>query len=118
MYVLAADVPRRLLKRSFGGKRAFVFDAAGRFQRVRDRFEGVSAFRSEGTYMMFLDCSKWLAAHGMTPAELLQKGWDYGVGWQDGSLFQAPECIRLNLASPTQRIREAFERMDRYIFNA
>ncbi len=85
---------------------------------VRDRFDGVSAFRSEGTYMMFLDCSGWLAAHGMTPGELLQKGWDHGVGWQDGKLFQAPECIRLNLASPTHRIREAFERMDKYIFNA
>ena len=44
-------------------------------------------------------------------------GWDYGIGWQDGALFKAPECIRLNLASPTHRIREAFGRMDKYVFN-
>ena len=85
---------------------------------VESRFEGVSAFRPEGTYMMFLDCSRWLAAHGTAPGELLQKGWDHGVGWQDGALFQAPEYIRLNLASPTHRIREAFRRMDEYVFNA
>ena len=36
-----------------------------------------------------------------------------GVGWQAGSLFQAPESIRLNLASPTHRIREALKRMEK-----
>ena len=84
--------------------------------RIRDRFAGVSAFRSEGTYMMFMDCSEWLKAHDTAPAALLQKGWDHGIGWQDGKLFQAPECIRLNLASPTHRIREAFDRMEKYVF--
>ena len=83
-----------------------------------DRFEGVSAFRPEGTYMMLLDCGAFLAAHGMKPAALLQKGWDHGVGWQDGALFEAPGSIRLNLASPTHRIREAFERMENLIFRA
>ena len=82
------------------------------------RFEGVSAFHPEGTYMMFLDCGGFLAARGMKPAKLLQKGWDHGVGWQDGALFESPESIRLNLASPTKRICEAFDRMERFIFNA
>ena len=85
---------------------------------IRDRFPGVSAFRSEGTYMLFMDCADWLKDRGMRQPELLQKGWDYGIGWQDGRLFRAPESIRLNLASPTHRIREAFRRMDQYVFNA
>ena len=68
--------------------------------------------------MMFLDCGGFLAARGMKPAKLLQKGWDHGVGWQDGALFESPESIRLNLASPTKRICEAFDRMERFIFNA
>ena len=85
---------------------------------IRDHFPGVSAFRSEGTYMLFMDCADWLKDRGMRQPELLQKGWDYGIGWQDGRLFQAPESIRLNLASPTHRIREAFRRMDQYVFNA
>ena len=86
--------------------------------RVRDRFDGVSTFCPEGTYMMFLDCEDWLKAHGTDLDALLKKGWDHGVGWQDGRHFQAPCSIRLNLASPTQRIREAFDRMDKYVFNA
>lgn len=88
------------------------------YEAVTTKLKGVSTFRTEGTYMMFLDCSQWLQEHHMSQKELLQKGWDYGVGWQDGHLFQAPEYIRLNLASPTYRIRDAFERMDKYIFNA
>lgn len=85
---------------------------------IRDRFEGVTAFRTEGTYMMLLDCTEWLAGHGRTQPELLKRGWDYGIGWQDGAAFEAPTSIRINLASPTYRIREAFRRMDEYVFNA
>lgn len=85
---------------------------------ITGRCEGVTTFKTEGTYMMFLDCSKWLRDHNMKQKDLLQEGWNYGIGWQDGRLFEAPECIRLNLASPTHRIQEAFDRMDRLVFNA
>lgn len=37
--------------------------------------------------MMFLDCTDWLKKYGKTQKELLQRGWDYGIGWQDGGLF-------------------------------
>lgn len=84
---------------------------------IEKRFEGVTAFRTEGTYMMLMDCAGWLSAHHMTQEELLEKGWNYGIGWQDGSAFDAPTSLRLNLASPTARIRAAFERMDKYVFN-
>ncbi|MGI5989277.1 MAG: MalY/PatB family protein [Lachnospiraceae bacterium] len=88
------------------------------YDTITSRFKGVFTFRTEGTYMMFLECGEWLKNHGMTQQELLQKGWDYGIGWQDGHLFQSPEAIRVNLASPTYRIKEALERMDKYVFNA
>ena len=86
------------------------------YDAVRNTLNGVSTFRTEGTYMMFLDCHDYLASHNMTQKELLHKGWDYGIGWQDGGLFQAPESIRLNLASPTKRIKEAFDRMEKLVF--
>ena len=88
------------------------------YDTITQKFPGVFTFRTEGTYMMFLDCAGWLESHAMTQHELLHKGWDYGIGWQDGHLFEGPDCIRINLASPTHRIREALERMDRYVFNA
>ena len=84
---------------------------------VRDHFEGVSVFRTEGTYMMFLDCSEWLEKHNMDKQALMELGWDHGIAWQDGKWFQDPNSIRLNLASPTHRIQEAFRRMDQYVFN-
>lgn len=88
------------------------------YDYVTKHFDGVSTFKTEGTYMMFLDCTDWLKKHGKTQKELLQRGWDYGIGWQDGGLFQGPTSIRLNLASPTFRIEDAFKRMDKYVFNA
>ena len=84
---------------------------------VKEHFHGVTAFRTEGTYMMLLDCTQWRAERGLTQDEMLKMGWDAGIGWQDGRQFQADGYIRLNLASPTSRIREAFERMDRYVFS-
>lgn len=83
---------------------------------VTNRLPGVSVFRTEGTYMMLLDLHDYLQKSGLSQKEVLKKGWDYGIGWQDGHQFEAPESIRLNLASPTARIREAFERMEKYVF--
>ncbi|MGO3576229.1 MAG: hypothetical protein ACTIOH_06655 [Lactobacillus helveticus] len=74
------------------------------YDYVTKHFDGVSTFKTECTYMMFLDCTDWLKKYGKTQKELLQRGWDYGIGWQDGGLFQGPTSIRLNLASPTFRI--------------
>ena len=41
-----------------------------------------------------------------------------GVAWQDGRSFHGPCHIRLNLALPFSRVKEAFDRMDKYVFNA
>ena len=84
---------------------------------IRDKFDGVSAVRPQGTYMVFMDCAEWMEKHGATLEELLKLGWDVGVAWQDGRQHGGTTHIRLNLALPLSRVKEAFERMDRYVFN-
>lgn len=83
-----------------------------------NRIDGVSATEPEGTYMIFADCSAWCGKHGKTIDELLQAGWDVGVGWQDGRFFGGPCHIRLNAASPLSRMKEACARLDKFVFNA
>ena len=78
---------------------------------------GVSAMRPQGTYMLFLDCGAWCDAHGLTIGELLRRGVEEGVIWQNGEDFFYPRSIRLNLALPTEKLKEAFDRLDREIFN-
>ena len=62
--------------------------------------------------------SEGCAARGASLDDLLRAGWRVGVGWQDGRPFHGPCHIRMNLALPLSRVREAFERLDRYVFNA
>ena len=50
--------------------------------------------------------------------DLLSAAWDVGVIWQDGRRFHGPNHIRINLALPLSRVQEAFERLDKYVFNA
>ena len=83
---------------------------------IRTHFPGVSVFKPQGTYMLFLDCSGWCEGHGSTVGQLLQAGWDVGVAWQDGRPFRGPCHIRMNLALPLSRVQEAFERLKRYVF--
>ena len=84
---------------------------------IEKHFEGVTVSKPQGTYMLFIDCKQWLETHGKTMDELLKAGWDVGVVWQDGRDFHGMTHIRLNLASPLSRIREAMERLDKYVFN-
>lgn len=84
---------------------------------IEAHFDGVSAARPQGTYMVFLDCKEWLETHHMTLDDLLRRGWDVGVAWQDGRCHGGNTHIRLNTALPLSRVREAFERLDRYVFN-
>lgn len=85
---------------------------------IAAHFEGVKVSRPQGTYMLFLDCTDWCAAHGKTIDELERMGWDVGVAWQDGRMFHGPCHIRVNLALPLSRVEEAFRRLDKYVFNA
>ena len=85
---------------------------------IARRFEGVEVSRPQGTYMLFLDCGRWCAERGVDIGALIKRGWDVGVAWQDGRAFFGESHIRMNLALPEERVREAFERLDRYVFNA
>lgn len=78
--------------------------------------DGVEVARPQGTYMLFLDCERWCAEHGLTMDELITRGWDVGVSWQDGRPFAGTHTIRMNFALPTERVREALRRLDRYVF--
>ena len=87
-------------------------------EKIRSSFEGVEVTRPQGTYMLFLDCTGWCARHGCDVGVLLKKGWDVGVCWQDGRPFHGEHHIRMNLALPLSRVQEAFDRLEKYVFNA
>ena len=85
---------------------------------IETHFDGVSVSRPEGTYMLFVDCSEWCEKHGKTIEDVEQAAWDVGVACQDGRMFHGPCHLRINLALPLARVQEAFERLDKYVFNA
>lgn len=83
-----------------------------------DETPGLEAFRPEGTYMIFVDCSDWCAAHGKTIDELEHALWDEGVAVQDGRMFNGPCHIRMNVALPKAKLREALSRMSAVLGSA
>jgi len=85
---------------------------------IKEHFEGVTVSRPQGTYMLFVDCTEWCEKHGKTIEDVEHACWDVGVALQDGRQFHGPCHLRINLALPLSRVREAFERMDKYVFNA
>ena len=85
---------------------------------IEQHFAGVTVSKPEGTYMLFVDCTDWCAAHGKTIDDVEKACWEVGVAVQDGKMFHGPCHLRMNLASPRSRIEEAFRRMDQYVFHA
>ena len=83
---------------------------------INAHFDGVTVSRPQGTYMVFIDCAEWLEDNNKTIDELLKIGWDVGVAWQDGRQHGGTTHIRLNLALPFSRVKEAFYRMEKYVF--
>ena len=83
---------------------------------ITRHFPGVQVAKPEGTYMLFLDCTDWCAAHDKTLEDVLHAGWDVGVAWQDGRMFHHPCAIRMNLALPRALVEEAFNRLSAYVF--
>ena len=84
---------------------------------IEQQLEGVEVSRPEGTYMLFIDCTKWCQKHGKSIDDVLRTGYEVGIIWQDGRLFHGENCIRLNLALPLERVKEAFARMKEYVFD-
>lgn len=85
---------------------------------IESHFDGVSVSRPEGTYMLFVDCTEWCEKHGKTIEDVEHAAWDVGVACQDGRMFHGPCHLRINLALPLSRVQEAFDRLDKYVFNA
>ena len=85
---------------------------------IEKNFKGVNVSRPQGTYMIFPDCAEWLKEHDKTLDELVKMGWDVGVAWQNGRTHGGDKHIRINLALPFSRVKEAFDRLDKYVFNA
>ena len=83
---------------------------------IAEHFEGVEVSRPEGTYMLFVDCTKWCEAHGKTIDDVERAAWDVGVAIQDGRMFHGSCHVRINLALPLSRVKEAFDRLDKYVF--
>ncbi|PWJ47100.1 MalY/PatB family protein [Faecalicatena contorta] len=86
------------------------------YNYITSHFEGVSLAKPEGTYMLFLDCRQWCVEHQKTLEELLRAGIEVGVIWQDGRPFHGEYSIRLNLALSYELVKEAMERLDKYVF--
>lgn len=84
---------------------------------IKTHWKGVRGSKPQATYMLFLDCKEWCLAHGKTMDELQQAGLSVGVLWQDGRAFHGEYAIRMNLALPFARVKEAFERLDEYVFS-
>ncbi len=83
---------------------------------IAKHFDGVSVSHPQGTYMLFVDCGHWCEAHEKTVDDVLQACWDVGVAIQDGRPFHGKTHLRMNLALPTSRVKEAFARMKKYVF--
>ena len=83
---------------------------------IESRLPGVSVYRPQGTYMLFLDFSEWCEKNGRDVEWVLREGWRVGVYWQDGRAFNGPCHLRMNLALPLARVQEAFGRLAEHVF--
>jgi cystathionine beta-lyase len=84
---------------------------------ILKNYKGIKFAKPQGTYMLYLDCEEYCKEHNMTLEQLYKAGTDVGVMWQDGRPFNRPYAIRLNLALPKSKVIEAFERLDKHVFN-
>jgi len=83
---------------------------------IRKNLKGVEVSNPQGTYLIYIDCTEYLKAKGITHAQLQKRGLEAGVDWQNGEDFFVPNTFRLNLALPTARVKEAFDRLSKYVF--
>ena len=83
---------------------------------VKERCPGVRLMRSQGTYMLYLDCAEWCRAHSTPILDLLLRGVRAGVIWQNGEGFLWPDTIRVNTALPHPMVMEALEILKKKVF--
>ena len=85
-------------------------------EHIQKNYHGVKIGKPQGTYMLFADCEEFCREKNISQDELLKAGWAKGVTWHDGKLFNSPYGLRMSLAIPFSLVKEAFNRMDKYIF--
>jgi cystathionine beta-lyase len=84
---------------------------------IRTNFKGISLTAPEGTYFLFIDCFEWCKENNKTIEEVEKAAWKVGVALQDGKMFNGNFHLRINLALPLSRVKEAFDRLNKYVFN-
>ena len=82
---------------------------------LQSRYPGVTMMLPQGTYMLFVNCGAWCRSHGITPDDLRRRGVEHGVIWQSGAGFGDGDCIRINAALPHSLVREAMDRLEKYV---
>lgn len=83
---------------------------------IKERIPGVEVTKPEGTYMLFVDCTQYCKRTGKSLDDVLQAAWKVGVAIQDGRPFHGDCHTRINLALPLSRVKEAFDRLEKYVF--
>ena len=83
---------------------------------LQSRYPVVTMMLPQGTYMLFVNCGAWCRSHGITPDDLRRRGVEHGVIWQSGAGFGDGDCIRINAALPHSLVREAMDRLEKYVF--
>ena len=83
---------------------------------INQKIYGVDVSMPQGTYMIFVDCTKYCRETGKTLDDVIKAGWDVGIGWQDGRHFGSGCHIRMNLALPMSQIQKVCMRMSEYVF--
>ena len=107
--LLSARIRKMELKEVLSGNVDYACDY------INSHFPEIDITKPEGTYMLFLDCEKWCKKNGRELDVLLKAGWDVGVAWQDGRPFHGQYAVRMNLALPASRVKEAFRRLKEYV---
>ncbi len=82
---------------------------------IQTNFKGITLSKPQGTYMLYLDFTDYCKEHNTDMDAILKKGISVGVIWQDGRPFIKENTIRMNLALPSEIVKESFMRLKTYV---
>ena len=66
--------------------------------------------------MLYLDVKEYCKKNNISLVDLIKKGFEVGVIWQNGEAFIQEYTIRMNLALPKSLLIEALNRLNTYVF--
>lgn len=82
---------------------------------IKQNFDDIKIVRPQGTYIIFMDFEEYLKNKSISMDDLIQKGYDYGIGWTDARPYKADFGIKLNLALPLSKVKTAMDRLKEYV---